>query len=350
MIDAATIARLKETDLLALIGQDVALRHISGTRGGEWAGPCPFCNSGHRIHVQPAIGLWWCRFCYPDGKWQDAVSFAMKRDSVDFAEACRRLGAIPPHDAQPRRWTANEEPVPTAVWRTRAAAFVEECQAALWSEVGTRARAWLNGRGLQDGTLREWGIGFNGADRREDPKGWGLEDRQEPVWIPRGIVLPWMAMGDLWQVKIRRPAGEPRYIGIAGGHPLLFGADQLTGKADLLLTEGEFDAMLAWQEARDLVDVATLGSCNATPRGRTFPYLLPYRRLLVAYDVDQPGEEGAAKWSWTARATRIPPPLADGQGKDLTDFWRAGGDLRTWLAAVIFPTPDIVDGEEVYHL
>ena len=29
-----------------------------------------------------------------------------------------------------------------------------------------------------------------------------------------------------------------------------------------ILAEGEFDALLVWQEAGDLVGVATLGSCN----------------------------------------------------------------------------------------
>lgn len=333
MID---VQQLKaDVDLRALVSQNVNLKRIASTRGGEWAGPCPFCNSGHRIHVQPAAGLWWCRFCYPDGKWQDAIAYVMRRDSVGFGDACRRLGALPRDDSQPRRWTADDDPVPSAAWRTRAAAFVEEYQAALWSEVGEKARAWLNRRGLQDNTLREWGIGFNGVkDHWDNPKEWGFDDRTERVWIPRGITIPWLAIGDLWQVKIRRPAGEPKYAGIAGGHSLLFGADKLTGKDDLLLTEGEFDAMLAWQEARDLVDIATLGSCNATPKGRVLPYLLPYRRLFICYDADNPGDEGAAKWNWTERAERIRLPRSEGEGKDITDFWKAGGNIRGWLSGV----------------
>ncbi len=52
MIDAQLLK--DRTDLLALVGQNVTLRRHASTRGGEWVGPCPFCHSDHRIHVQPA--------------------------------------------------------------------------------------------------------------------------------------------------------------------------------------------------------------------------------------------------------------------------------------------------------
>ena len=49
---------------------------------------------------------------------------------------------------------------------------------------------------------------------------------------------------------------------------------------------------------------------------------------VVAYDVDVAGNEGAAMWEMlSARAQRL-MPLA---GKDVTDFYVAGGNLRTWV-------------------
>jgi hypothetical protein len=53
-----------------------------------------------------------------------------------------------------------------------------------------------------------------------------------------------------------------------------------------ILTEDEFDALLLWQEAGDLVGVATLGSCNRDISPKALRYLLGCPRLLVAYDVD----------------------------------------------------------------
>jgi hypothetical protein len=58
------------------------------------------------------------------------------------------------------------------------------------------------------------------------------------------------------------------------------------------------------------------------------PYLLGVQRLLVAYDTDAAGAEGAARWeSICPHAQRI-VPLA---GKDVTDFYLAGGNLRAWV-------------------
>jgi hypothetical protein len=82
------------------------------------------------------------------------------------------------------------------------------------------------------------------------------------VHILRGIVIPWLLDGQLWQLKIRTNRQQPKYLAISGGHPCLFGADTLVVGEPAILAEGEFDAMLLWQEVGDLIGVATLGSCN----------------------------------------------------------------------------------------
>src|SRR5438128_12353476 len=82
----------QRVDLVNLACRQTRLRKVATTRGGEWAGPCPFCGGRDRFRVQPEKGLWFCRQCSPDGRWQDAIAFVMKRDGVPFAEACRILG------------------------------------------------------------------------------------------------------------------------------------------------------------------------------------------------------------------------------------------------------------------
>jgi hypothetical protein len=42
----------------------------------------------------------------------------------------------------------------------------------------------------------------------------------------------------------------------------LFGADTLVTGEPAILAEGKFDTLLVWQEAGDLVGVATPGSCT----------------------------------------------------------------------------------------
>ena len=161
------------------------------------------------------------------------------------------------------------------------------CEQQLWTSRGERARTWLKARGLMDETLRRWTIGYT--------LGQSIED----LWGPRGIVLPY-----------------------------LFGRDHLIGHETLVLTEGEFDAMLLWQEGRHLVDVATLGSCSSVPSEPVLWNLIPYRRIMVAYDMDRSGEEGALKLirALSARMKRIRVPSGD-----LTDFRLAKGSLADWL-------------------
>jgi len=119
-------------------------------------------------------------------------------------------------------------------------------------EAGIGAQGRLNKRGLSDGTIRSWDLGYN-------PEGQEIAGR----WVEEGITIPWWADGKVWHVNVRRAGKEPdpKYKAVSGGRPILFGADRLAGE-DLVLVEGEFDCVLLKQDAGDLVAVATLGGCD----------------------------------------------------------------------------------------
>jgi hypothetical protein len=81
-------------------------------------------------------------------------------------------------------------------------------------------------------TLRAFRIGFQPQEGRRDPaEHWGFPARADgrPGWVHilRGIVIPWLLDGQLWQLKIRTNRQQPKYLAISGGHPCLFGADTL---------------------------------------------------------------------------------------------------------------------------
>jgi Toprim-like len=90
-----------------------------------------------------------------------------------------------------------------------------------------------------------------------------------------------------------------------------------------VVCEGEFDAMLLYQDAGDLCGVITLGSASDPLDVPTWAsYLLPVTRLLVAYDVDSAGEKGASRLlEITKRAERLPVPKLGETDKDITDFY-----------------------------
>jgi len=122
-----------------------------------------------------------------------------------------------------------------------------------------------------------------------------------------------------------------KFSALRGGRATLFGADHLVGLPLLLLAEGEFDALLAWQAVHDLCDVASPGGASRrlTPSDRAL--LTRAWVILAVYDADPAGAAGAARLGALSRRFRPVQPPAH----DLTDYWRQGGDLRAWLATLV---------------
>jgi len=95
-----------------------------------------------------------------------------------------------------------------------------------------------------------------------------------------------------------------------------------------LLVEGEFDALLGWQTIREIINVATCGSATSKPDRTAILQLITSPLILVAYDADSAGQEGADFWQGaTARVHRVPIP----SGNDITEFHQRGGDISTWI-------------------
>jgi DNA primase len=325
------VASLKSrVDLVELIGRDVPLRRVASTRGGEYAGPCPFCGGRDRLHVQHQ--LWRCRRCAPDEHWSDAIAYVRQRDNLTFTEACERLGAsLSELHAQQERPLLVAEPQveqrPSDDWQKAADAFVERAIAALWSDEGQRARAYLEARGIRPDTMRAWRIGYQPHDAHETGDGWGLDGR---VWLPRGIVVPWYVGTDLWAVKVKRPPPlKPPYWAIRGSVPVLFGADMLLPGDRVVLVESELDAILIHQET-DGMPVVAAGGARRSLGLRALQALLASPRVLIGYDADAAGDAGAEALQKVLRGSRrIRPPA----GKDPTDYRQQGGDVRSWILA-----------------
>lgn len=351
MIDQTTINRAKSVNLKDLIAKDTDLRRVALCGNGEFAGACPFCGGKDRFRVQPdhpEHGRWLCRGC-TDGKWQDTIAYVMRRESISFAEACKRLAGtdnpnvFPPQkpdylQIRSEKSTCKKQIPQNTNWQIRAQDFIEQCQRMLWSDKGARARNWLFERGLQEDTLRQWRIGFNPDENFESLASWGFSrqncDSGKKVWLPRGIIIPCLIDDQVWYVKIRRADQEPKYVQIKGGTTALFGAQNLAEKQIGVFCEGEFESILLHQEAGDLAGIATLGSAQYTHLdletwGR---YLLPLRRILIAFDNDDAGILGGQNMATISpRIQRIRIPCIHESNKDLTDFYMAGGNLHDWL-------------------
>jgi DNA primase len=327
VIDTAPLK--SAVDLLDLVNRDTRLRKVAGTRGGEYAGPCPSCGGDDRFRVQPEQGLWFCRGCRE--RWSDAIEYLRWRDGLSFTEAVQALGGDGLSRGGFGRRTSPPPPplaVPSRLWQARAEEVVRQAMDDLWSDRGERARAYLYGRGLTDETIHTYILGYIPEDRYDNPNPWGLKlDEGKRVWLPRGIVIPWIQKSDdeVWCIKIRRPGGQPKYIATKGSVPTIFGTLRFRQREALILPEGEFDAMLLWQEVGDLADVLTLGAAGKGLDPRAELYLLSSSRQLVIYDADTAGAAGAEKLiASSPRMRRLELPA----GQDITDYHLAGGNLR----------------------
>jgi len=363
----------------------------NGRRSGpEWAGPCPFCGGKDRFRVWPehecGRGRFWCRNDTADahgcGASGDAVAYLRKR-GLSWQQAMREIGFVydpsyerpqrdavaPPHSPPVGGRTVPDVVAPSELWQERAGVFVDWTHELLMGNRGEPVRDYLRERrGLKAETLRAFRVGANPYDAYEAVHLWGLETGKK-VYLSMGLVLPGLNEdGQVWHVQVRRPYRKPspspsqreggqfigdalydvwhrvpgwqpqvKYMSVRGGvQVMMFGLDKLRFERPLLVCEGELDAMLAWQEigggARTpLVDVVAFGGskkvANGLP-GRWLLRMLPYERVLVAYDGDAAGRAGAR--SLLAQCARA-EPVALPDGMDVCDLWRSGLDLRGWI-------------------
>jgi hypothetical protein len=245
------------------------------------------------------------------------------------------------HSRRRRVETTAVEPInqPAAAWCERARALVEWAAQNVESEEGGRALYEYHQWGLRTDTVRRLRLGWVGAPMRDSGARWGLDDA---VYIPRGLVLPHIVLGEVWGVKIRNydgwtptagGAGAAKYSQVRGGQAKSFGLDLLRGDAPLVLCEGEKDACLLWQEAGAAVDVLALGGAGMHLTRLTSAVLARYSTVYAAYDVDAAGDKGAAALATWARAhsvhvERVTVP----HGGDIVGYSQAGGDIAGWVS------------------
>lgn len=122
----------------------------------------------------------------------------------------------------------------------------EEAADRLWRTEGRRALDYLKTkRGLSEDTIDAAQLGYISGEPRE----WNAIDGLK---VPCRITIPWYAHGVVWGIKVRRASGEQRYQEVSGGNikGCLYLADHIQPGLPLVLTEGEFDALIAWQAGK----------------------------------------------------------------------------------------------------
>lgn len=351
---------LQETDLLVVVERDLG---PAVHRSGRWFFfCCPFHGNGEErtpsLGVTPDNGKWKCfsSACGLSGNVLDWVIRQGNLGETDILGAARILGKLGEEGdlslARPvevGRVAANDEP-PGEVWQARGWEFLDYAKSRLWSDEGEGALRYLRYRGLMDDTVREWELGYNPRTLWDDPARWGMEGGK--VCLSVGIVIPCQIEHELWYVQVRRPARtkagqkdalctyldgvlpryrpETKYWSVRGGNSSApYGLDMAEGRDVVLLEEGEFNGIVAWQEACDLVDVVSVGSASLRPE-TLWPWrgvFLMAKGVLTRFDVDAEAKADEFCKALSRRFHKVQVP----QGSDTNEFHQSGGSVRDWI-------------------
>lgn len=158
--DAFIDELLARTDIVALIGERIELKRA----GREFHARCPFHDERTpSFTVSPAKQFYHCFGCSAHGT---ALRFLMEYERLEFLDAveelAQRSGLTVPRETQARHTQGFEELYAAAAAAARF--FVESLESS------SRAREYLESRGVDESTRQAFGLGFA-------PDGWDVLKR-----------------------------------------------------------------------------------------------------------------------------------------------------------------------------
>lgn len=186
-------------------------------------------------------------------------------------------------------------------------------------------------RGLSGETIERHQLGWvgnrwsltDGLGTRKELLATGLVhrdgDREGQDFFYDHLLIPYHSHGQVVQIRGRAMSGPSRYMTGPGESVRLFNSDALIGADEVIVTEGEFDAMVLSQllasapdERARRIGVVAVPGTNARPAGFE-SYLEGARRVYVGFDPDEPGRKAAVdvkeKLGSRARILELPDTL-----------------------------------------
>ena len=147
------------TDIVELINSYVQLKK----RGRTWWALCPFHNEKTpSFVVYPDTSSYYCFGC---GSGGDAITFIKQRENLEYIEAIKllanRAGMSMPDDVDDGAFARRKRLLDAN--REAARFFFKQ----LNSDEGRKARGYLRKRGLDDATIKKFGIGYAGEGWHE---------------------------------------------------------------------------------------------------------------------------------------------------------------------------------------
>ncbi|MEE1219058.1 MAG: CHC2 zinc finger domain-containing protein, partial [Ruminococcus sp.] len=137
---------------------DVVSGYVNLKRvGSRLFGLCPFHGEKTpSFNVSPENGYFYCFGCGAGG---DVITFIMKIENLDYAEAVRFLAQKAGMDMPEDSYDDSMSRLRNRVYEANRAA-ARFYYSSLYSPVGAEGLNYLHGRALSDRTIRHFGLGF----------------------------------------------------------------------------------------------------------------------------------------------------------------------------------------------
>ena len=328
----------------------VVSRYVQLTpKGGRYWGLCPFHGEKTAsFSVNPERQMYYCFGCHAGGS---AITFVMEMEHVGFQDAVKML-ADQLHMDVPQMEGKREDEASRTL-RERIYEANTQCarlyHSQLWKPDSAQILEYLYGRGLDDATIRKFGLGatmpgWNGATIALREMGFtdeelvsaGISVRREgkiydmfrqraifPIIDAQGRVLGFggRALGDV----------KPKYLN-TGDTPVfnkrrgVFAANLLKkqrGLKRVILVEGYMDVVALVQAGVQGV-CATLGTALTLEQARLLKRYAP--EVWVSYDGDAAGQHAILRALEIFEQEDIPAKVLDFPGgMDPDEYVRAYG-------------------------
>lgn len=242
---------------------------------------CPSCGTRGKkqnMSVDEEKGVYHCFKCQSAGK--------IAGSGVKMKYSMERLPVSRPEPGQRE-------------YKPLDSALVDQCIQDL---PGSVAEVYLESRGISRAIMKKMNVGY----LREHDQDW--------------VMMFHFVDGVPWNYKKRSIDGEKQYQNGKNRRTVLYNSDCITKYRDIIICEGEIDALTLMSKGYQNV-VAT--TCGAGTFNDEWISLLRGKSIVIIYDSDSAGRVGAdnlaKKLACFVKNVRLPE-----QYEDINDFFKAG--------------------------
>lgn len=338
-----------------IFGELVSVNEAKSTGSRMWAS-CPLHGPETKpsFTYRPDKDCYFCFGCRASGDLIDLFGTLNGLDEKDgFLRFKERYapGASSDRSAQsgpkpaPYVWAPSSAVEAPARWSVNADALLRKGASVLADNADIMA--WLEKRGILPETVQACRLAWIAEDRYPTFSSWGLppekneRGKERKIWLPTGLVIPWMRGGLVQKMKIRRfdTANGPRGMEDVKYYMVRGSAASMSvygkGQASIVaLIESELDGVLLWQDLRRFGVVTLAGPAGNKPNEAEDRLLSRADCIIVALDNDKAGKT-ASRWWLDRYPQAVRRPVPPSMGKDHGDAVAAGLSVVDWFRAAL---------------